>query len=280
MYAERRRQRGQALIEALVAMIVLVPLAVLLVLLGKFQSMQQATILASRTLAFECTVRIERCSDPHALAVLVDELRVRHFGRIDREILSEDRVSDPAADGERNPLWSEHGGRPLLERFADVGGATSPQRFDAGLSVALGRAAVADPSNLLGSLAGPSRFGLDVEAGMIDARIQVSVSPSRSGNQSLSKLGSLPLTMRARTVVLTDAWNASLPYGGQPHTVEQRVEAGRRLDGVRETAIGLGYQLSLWTIDLMSLIGLEPAADGFQPYAIDVDRIPIDRIGP
>jgi len=55
MRAERRRrgQRGQALVEALVAALVLVPLALLAVLLGKFQSMQQATIAASRTLAFE-----------------------------------------------------------------------------------------------------------------------------------------------------------------------------------------------------------------------------------
>ncbi len=279
MSTDSTRQRGQALVEALAALIVLVPLAVLIVLLGKFQSMQQATIAASRSFAFECTVRIEQC-EPYAVAVLADELRRRHFGRIDREILSEDRITDPAPDDERHALWSDAGGQPLLENFADVGAATSRQRFDAGGSVAIGRAAVADPASLLGIAAGPARFGLEIEGGMIDARVQVDVSPSRKGNENLARLDSLPLTMRARTVVLTDAWNASTPYGGLPHTVEQRVGRGSRLDGVRETAISLGYQLTLWAIDLMSLIGLEPAAGGFEPYALDVDRIPADRIGP
>lgn len=280
MSPDRIHQRGQALVEALVALTVLVPLVVLIVLLGKFQSMQQATIAASRSFAFECTIRLERCSDPYAMTVLADELRRRHFGRIDREILSEDRMPDPAPDDERHALWSDAAGHPLLESFADVGAAASSQRFDAGRSVAIGRAVVADPASLLGAVAGPSRFGLEIDGGLIDARVQVGVSPSRKGNEGLARLDSLPLTMRARTVVLTDAWNASTPNGLQPHTVEQRVGEGRRLDGVRETAISLGYQLTLWAIDLMSVIGLEPAAGGFEPYALDVDRIPADRIGP
>jgi xylulose-5-phosphate/fructose-6-phosphate phosphoketolase len=91
MRTEARPQRGQALVEALVAMIALVPLMLLVVLLGKFQSMQQATIAASRTLAFECTVRPGDCSDAPARAMLAEDARRRHFGRIDREIFTADK---------------------------------------------------------------------------------------------------------------------------------------------------------------------------------------------
>src|SRR5690606_40682405 len=50
MRAERRRrgQRGQALVEALVAALVLVPLALLAVLLGKFRSEEHTSELQSR----------------------------------------------------------------------------------------------------------------------------------------------------------------------------------------------------------------------------------------
>ena len=281
MRAERRRrgQRGQALVEALVAALVLVPLALLAVLLGKFQSMQQATIAASRTLAFECTVRPSACAESASHAMLADEVRRRHFGRIDREILSDDVLDDGAPATERNPLWSDRRGRPLLERFADVGVALGAPRFDAGRSTAVGRASGA-AAGLLDRLAGPARFGLEMTAGLADARVLVRVSPGEAGNEQLSRLDSLPLAMHARAAVLTDAWHASGPYGDAGHRVEARVERGSRLDPVHEAQITIGYQLTRWALELMDLAGLEPAASSFAPHHVDVDLVPADRIAP
>ncbi len=279
MRAEARRQRGQALVETLVAALVLVPLALLVVLLGKFQSMQQATISASRTLAFECTVRQGACANAASHAALAEEVRRRHFGRIDREILSNDAIGDPAPAAERNPLWVDRNGQALLERFADVDVALALPRFDAGRSTAVGRAA-SGAAGLLDRLAGPARFGLSISGGLVDARVKVRVSPGEAGNEQLTRLDSLPLTMQARTAVLSDAWNASGPYGSDASRVEARVEQGSLLDPVHQAQIAVGYQLTRWTLELMDLAGLEPSASAFTPHYVDVDRVPADRIAP
>ncbi|MCD6671554.1 MAG: hypothetical protein LT106_01745 [Burkholderiaceae bacterium] len=278
MRTEARAQRGQALVEALVAAIALVPLALLVVLLGKFQSMQQATIAASRTLAFECSVRPDDCSDAHARAALAEDARRRHFGRIDREVFSADVLDDGAPVQERNALWTDRRMRPLLERYADVSIAVTPSRFDAGRSTAIGRAA-GDAGQLLDRLAGPSRFGLSLDGGLAISELWMRVSPSQAGNEKLDRLDSLPLLMHARVALVTDAWNASGPYGAEPHSVQSRVQAGQQVDPVHEAAFGLGYQLTLWSMQLMDVAGLEPRASDFHPHQADVDRVPVDRIG-
>lgn len=279
MCTEARRQRGQALVETLVGALVLVPLALLAILLGKYQSMQQATIAASRTLAFECTVRPGACANGASQAALAEEVRRRHFGRIDREILSNDVLGDSAPADERNPLWVDRRGQPLLERFTDVDIALSSPPFDAGRSTAIGRAA-SGAAGLLDRLAGPARFGLSISGGLVEARVKLRVSPGEAGNERLARLDSLPLSMQARTAVLTDAWNASGPYGSDPGRVEARVEQGSRLDPVHQAQIAVGYQLTRWTLELMNLAGLEPSAGAFTPHHVDVDLVPADRIAP
>jgi len=108
MRTEARAQRGQALVEALVAAIALVPLALLVVLLGKFQSMQQATIAASRTLAFECSVR------PTTAATRMRAPRSPRMRGVGTSVASIARSSAPTLDDgapvqERNALWTDRG---------------------------------------------------------------------------------------------------------------------------------------------------------------------------
>lgn len=271
--------RGQALVEALFACLVLVPLAVLVVLLGKFQSMQSSTIAASRTLAFECTVRPQDCTSPAARARLADETRTRHFAAIDRELLSLDAIDDSAPAPERNALWVDRRGRSLLERYGDVDVTLSSPHFGAGRSTALGRAA-AGSAALLDHVAGPGRFGLSMDGGLVDARVEVRLSPGETGNAGFARLDSLPLMMRAKTAVLTDAWAASGPRGPGDASVRARVAAGSRVDAVHEAQFAIGYQLTRWSLGLMDVAGLEPAASSFRPHDTDVDRVPADRIGP
>ncbi len=273
----RRSQRGQALIEALVAGLVLVPLMLLVILLGKVQSMQQATIGAARALAFECTVRPDDCADPAARAVLAEDVRRRHFGRIDREIFSNDVLAADAPAAERHPLWTDRRARALLERPTDVTISVHRSAFDAGRNTAVGRAA-GDAAAVLDQLAGPGRFGLSLGDGLFVTDVAVDVSPGQAGNEALSRLDSLPLRLQERTAILTDAWNASGPYGSDEHTVQSRVQRGQRVDVVHETAFRAGYQLTLWALRLMDLAGLEPKASSFRPHETDVDRVPGDRI--
>ncbi len=113
---------------------------------------------------------------------------------------------------------------------------------------------------------------------MADAQVHARVSPSEVGNETFARLDSLPLAMRARTVVLSDAWYASGPDGGDAHSVRTRVGAGSRVDPLHEAQFALGYRLTRWAVDLMDLAGLEPAASSFRWHDSDVDRVPADRI--
>jgi len=280
-HARGSRQRGQALLETLVGAIVLVPLVLLTVWLGKVQSVRQATIAASRTLAFECTARPDACASADGQAVLADEIRRRVFSRIDAGVLTADRVTDDAPAAERNPLWVDRANRPLLERFGDIGVRVDRERFDAGASLAESRAGglVADVVGFLADRAGPGRFGLDIAEGLIDAKVQANVSASRSVTDFSSQLDTIPLRVKAHTAVLTDAWNASGPYGSDPRSVDSRVAKGRQILPLYESTIDARYLPTRGFIALMNAIGLEPTGDAFNYHRADVDVVPSDRLG-
>jgi hypothetical protein len=271
---QRPRQAGQALAEALVVALALVPLAVLVVLLGKYQSMQAATVAASRSLAFDCAARPQLCGDAAAAGWLTESVRTRHFVRPDRAVLSADQTSSGSAASQanvdRHPLWQDRGGRPLLESLDHVGAAVTQQRFDAGLGTAIGRAANADTSGI-GQVD-------DIERGLLDARVELSVAASFAGRPAFVDLDPMHVVMRARTAILSDNWQASGPSAG-PASVAARVNAGARLDSIRETRLDVGYQLSRWALDLAGGLGLEPAAGSFRYHAFDPQVIPADRVG-
>ena len=276
-----RRLRGQALVETLVAALVLVPLVLLIVWLGKVQSLRQAGIAASRALAFECTVRPDECAAAAEHPELVDELRRRAFSRIDVPVLTLDRVADGAPARERNPLWTDAGARALIERFGDIGARVDFEAFDAGRSLARSRAAglADDALGLLEERAGPGRFGLPLDGGLVNARVQIGVSRSAPDDRFATQLNAIPLRLRAHTAVLTDAWNASGPYGPDAHSVEARTALGQRL-GAYEATLDARYAPTRGFISLMDAVGLEPAAGRFRYHQADADAVPADRIGP
>lgn len=261
------------------AAIALVPLLLLVLWVGKIDALRQAGIAGSRMLAFECTVRPEACQQSAQHPELADELRRRVFSRPDVSVLTPDRVTDQAAD--RHPLWVDRANRPLLERFGDVAIRIDQPTFDAGAAVAQGRAGalVGGVVGLADALGGPRRFGLALGGGLIDARVQVGVTPHARPDGFRFQLDSIPLRLRANTAILTDAWNASGPYGGAPDSVQSRVAAGARLSDAYEATLDARQALTRGFIGAMGAIGLEPAAEGFRDRGIDVDRIPADRLG-
>lgn len=248
------RQAGQALVETLVVALAMLPLAILVVLLGKYQSMQSATVAASRSLAFECAARPAACEDPDAPGGAADAVRRRHF------------------DGQA--LWHDRAGRPLLEALSDVGVTISRQDFGAGVGTAVGQDSAA--ARLIDDLAGPSRFGLAARSGFYVGRIETAVARSHDGGGGFLGLRPFALSLHARTAVLADPWLASGPDGGATG-VRSRVESGARLDGLRETGLLAGYQLTRWSIDLMAGVGLERSAGSLNPYRADPDAVPTDR---
>jgi hypothetical protein len=278
-----RAPRGQALIETLVVSAVLVPLVLISVLLGKYQSLQTASIAAARTLAFECTVRRDECSEASGLQKLSQEIAQRHLSRTSREVFSEDQVPDLKTGAERHALWTNRRGEGLLESFADTAAVVSPGSFDAGVGVANGferTGQVPGAVNLLSNLAGPGKFGLSIRDGLLTARVQVKVGSSRPDfSVTRSWLDGLPLQFNARAAILVDDWSASKPQGSEASTVETRVNQGKRLSAPLETAQDAAYLAVRASIALMGAIGLDRSGSSFQYHSMDMDVVPADRLG-
>lgn len=262
--------------EVLVALLALVPLLLALVWLGKMLALRQATIEASRLLAFECTVRLAACAHESGQAQLADELRRRAFSRVDAPIRSGEVLADVPPAAERNPLWVDAGGRALVARMSDVAIRVAPQRFDAGLAVATGREspALGSAMNLLSHLAGPARFGLGLTEGLYVATVQVQSTPLAGGRLPLPGLA-----IQARTALLADPWNASGPYGTDSASVQSRVARGAALHSVHEASIDARYLPVRGFLGLMDAIGLEPLGGAFRYHQADVDVVPPDRVG-
>jgi hypothetical protein len=277
------RQRGQALVETLVVATVLVPLVFVTVLLGKYQSMQTATIAAARTLVFECTVRKDECSRPEGLSKLSEEVSQRHLSRASREVFSEDGVPDLKDGPERHAFWTNRKGQGLLESYGDTTAAVTSGSFDAGIGVAQGFEKTGDVKNavaLLSNLAGPNKFGLELRDGLLTAKVQVKASASQSTfNASRNWFDGLPLQFNAQAAILTDDWSASKPQGSESTTVESRVNRGKKLAAPLETAQDVAYLAVRASIAIMGALGLDKNAGSFRYHDMDVDVIPPDRRG-
>lgn len=197
------RQRGQSLVEFLVAGLVIIPLFLLIPLIGKYLDIKQSSIQAARKLAFECTVRYQDCDDLNAHPGFADEIRMRVFAGNRMEVLSNDRPDENAIEDSEfgNRLWVDNQGRPLLENFDDVGVRTDQANLDFGVT----RAALDNP------VSGPRVFGLDLERGVFNARVQVALSRALGGENFEEQLNSLRLDMQQNAAILTDAWSASGP---------------------------------------------------------------------
>ena len=96
-----------------------------------------------------------------------------------------------------NPMWVDRQGRPLLERFSDVGIRADQRNVDVGVA----SAANAAPQ------VGPQQFGLDLNRGVFDARVQVRLSRANGGTNFIDQLDSLALNMQHHTAILTNAWD-------------------------------------------------------------------------
>ena len=284
MYGEARDAKGQALIELLVAMLALVPLAFGVVWLGTLQEVRQAAIAAARSVAFECTVRPARCEPDAPRDGLVAETRQRFFAHSGLAHQIEGIRLDEQDPHRRAPRWVDRQGAPLLERFEDVQVDVQRVSFDSpsGALQAAGKLA-GDALLRLSSVAGPGRFGLGLEAGLLQSRIVVDLSRKRSATDWVQRLLPIPLTFRERLTLLTHDWSASGPYGDAPDSVETRVYAGARLPAI-DPAVDAGWLGARALLGVAGALRLEPGADSLRWHAFDVDRLPpvryrLDRSG-
>jgi hypothetical protein len=276
MCAEPRRARahGQALVELLVALIALLPLFFGMAWLAKVLDLQQATIAGARALAFECTVRLDACRDADGHPELVVETRRRFFAAHRLGLRSDDAAAGEPGVAVRNAMWVDRSGNALLERFEDVTVSVGPARFDSPLAFAAGQGA----ADLVSRLGGPGRFGLQLDGGFVEARVETVVSRSAPADGWMARLMSMPLSLGARLTVLTDAWNASGPYGEAADSVETRVAAGARLP-VADPLIDAGWLGVRGLLAVADFLQVEPSASSLRWHEVDVDLVPPDRLG-
>ena len=112
----RHGQRGQATTEFVVLALVLVPLMIALPLMGKYLDLMQATEASSRYVAFEAAAR-NTSNSWKTDAELATEVRRRFFSNSNAPVKTDDVAGDFSAN--RNPLWVDQAGNPLLDKFED-----------------------------------------------------------------------------------------------------------------------------------------------------------------
>ncbi len=257
--------RGQSLVETLVFAMALLPLLLGLVLVTKYQSVRQSSIAASRTVAFDCTVRPDSCGEGDG-ASLLDETWQRHLsdGRTPLQSVG----AGAGQDWQRNGFWVDRRQAPLIA-------GTGAARVD------LVRQA-ADTSETLNdvTLGLVEHFGLPVADDLVRADVRVRVSEGRSLADWLVRPEGLQLDLGGRTAILVDNWNASEGRGGAGRSVETRVARGSvpPLPGFADAA-EVGYLPIRTLITSPLLAPFEPRGKDFAYHEADVELIPPDRLG-
>lgn len=245
------RQFGQAMVETVVLAAALVPLLLAIPLLAKYQDIRHAAVAASRTAAFECSVRPDSCAGSSGEAALADDLRRRHFARHDRDLFTADAMAQDAPGVERNRFWVDRRGANLLASPSDVtvnlraGDSDALQgAWSRGAAGAPGSGGSAGSAGSIGSAgsaalavaaAGPGAFGLETGKGLLTAQVRARVSVDRTLAQWLARPEGMRLALTGKTAVIVDSWNASEAKGSDPRSFETRTELGRRLPDVGAT---------------------------------------------
>jgi TadE-like protein len=195
----RHHQRGQSTVEFVVVALALVPLLIGITLLGKYLDLMNTTEQASRYVAFEGMAR-NSSNSWKSDAELAAEVRRRFFSNSDAPVKTNDIAGDFSAH--RNPLWTDHTGRPFLDNFAqDIGVRTT----------------IAN-RNTLPVLARQVASGLNLpNANWYTG--QVIVTPANV--PEFRPFDALNLNIARRTVVLADTWTAT-----NAAEVRRRIEDG------------------------------------------------------
>ncbi|RZL40554.1 MAG: hypothetical protein EOP35_00525 [Rubrivivax sp.] len=240
--AGHRSQHGQATVEFVVACLVMVPLFIAIPLLGKYLDLFQTSEAASRYVAFEGATRNSSNSWKND-AELSMEVRRRFFSASDAPVKTGDAAGDFTAH--RNPVWTDHAGRPLLANFEN--------------DVTV-RTTVAGKTAIAAADVFAPRLGLSNDnwyTGEVSIRI--------ADIPGFAPLDAIGLTTTRRTVLLADSWTAR-----SNAQIRQRIEDG----GLPVYPIGQAAAL-VNVIGAVPPLVLDPA---LRVGDHDWDVVPCDRL--
>ena len=209
-------QRGQSLVEFLVAMVFMIPLFLGVYYVSKYADLQQTTVQASRYAAFQRAMQPDEARLP--TAEIEDKLRARFFTRGDafgngERLASSDSANNLPSSQGQVVFWRDLAGNPLLQSFGQV-------TLDFESEALTPWAAVAnDQGSML-----YSQHNRPIQR----ANVEVSLMDHLAGGQE-------PLKIGASTATMGDAWSAEgstgVRSGLSGHALNRVSEAMARLVG-------------------------------------------------
>jgi hypothetical protein len=213
-------QRGQAMTEFVVAMLVAIPLFLGVLYIGKYEDIKYSAVQASRYAAFERA--FDTLPSPHkSAATLADETRTRFFmdpmQKNQGAVAFNDAPPTNNIGKTLNQNWRGAAGENLIQAYSDI------------------QAGVQKGANLKTSIATPA-FGAEIlllknvnDPGIQTARVQVPLANAKT----FEPLAKLNLKLDVTTSMLVDGFNADGSNGGPgysarnpaPNSVRGRVVA-------------------------------------------------------
>ena len=205
-----RSQRGQAMSELIVAMLVVLPLLLGVIYVGKYQDLKFSAVQASRYAAFD---RVYDPSSRHKNAtVLAEETRARFF--TDPLLKNKGAVAfqdstqgSNQTNGTLNQNWYGSGGDPIVGKYQDVSVAVQNPGPNGTAIGAL-------------DLDGKLNFKID-DPGIAQADVQVPLA----NVATFAALNNLNLKVDVTTAVLTDGFNTGGAFSPSANNVHDRVFA-------------------------------------------------------
>jgi Flp pilus assembly protein TadG len=279
-----RRENGQSLVEMTIALLVLVPLAVSVMLLGQFIHIKLQTQSAAREAAWAATV------DP-ALAVAglpnrtQEETRLRQHQFADaKEALSSDRGAPSQFS---DPMLTTFAGHALLNPSALTLAVYQQQAAPSFMDKAINKINAALSHFGLSNTLPPNRQGLVTAE--VHANTQKILGDAGTPLMFLGSVAGHRLDFSAKTVLLVDPWDAAgggESLNGQPvggpyanRTVRGVIEPlvpTIWLKGVFKSAI-LTFVHLLGSIPLMDSL-VTPGVKYFELGRAAPDVVPVDKL--
>lgn len=195
------RQAGQALVECLLVLLALLPLWWLLPMLGKYQQVSHATLMASRYAAFDAGwFPVDGDGAGKTLADRTHEASTRFLADPWQPIRTSSAGAAP------HPAWRTPDGRPLVMPAQGIGLRIEQQPL--ALPLLLGPA---------GARAGAAAMGLPSPV-LTQATLSIPLQNLSPGLSLFEPFDRLDLAVQAHTALMHGAWTARSPAAVE-HTI-------------------------------------------------------------
>jgi hypothetical protein len=252
-------QRGQAMVEMIVGVGVLVTMMLGTMIIARYVDIRSAAVQGSRYVAFERATNLKAVPD----AEIERKLRARMFTVSNSPLRADDGLADDAQWRNENPNWKDPSkrNRRLVTAPKDVQVVTLESEPTSTESRAL--AAVVNGIDTVGDLVG-SNFDLDTRA-FHKGIVMVKLANLESMPQPLNALN---LTFTERTALLTDSWQS-----GSPGAVAERTGA------LVPTRLFTEFSGELGSLLRIGLSVFEPSIDELCLGQINPEIVPADRLG-